>query len=68
MEEERRLAFVGITRAMKQLVLSHARYRMIRGQTERTIASQFLKEMPDECFQELDLTGEEFGLRQRRLP
>ena len=58
MEEERRLAFVGITRAMKQLVLSHARYRMIRGQTERTIASQFLKELPDETLEEIDLTGE----------
>ncbi|MGN6367111.1 MAG: ATP-dependent helicase [Phycisphaerae bacterium] len=59
MEEERRLAFVGITRAMKQLSLSYARYRMIRGQTERTIASQFLKEMPEECFEEIDLTTEE---------
>jgi len=61
LEEERRLAFVGITRAMKSLLLSHARYRMIRGQTERTIASQFLSEMPDECFEETDLTGEETG-------
>jgi DNA helicase-2/ATP-dependent DNA helicase PcrA len=61
MEEERRLAFVGITRAMKQLVLSHARYRMIRGQTERTIASQFLQEMPEGCFEELDLTGDDSG-------
>jgi DNA helicase-2/ATP-dependent DNA helicase PcrA len=59
MEEERRLAFVGITRAMKQLSLSYARYRMIRGQTERTIASQFLKEMPEECFEEIDLTTDE---------
>jgi DNA helicase II / ATP-dependent DNA helicase PcrA len=59
MEEERRLCFVGITRAMKHLVLSNARYRMIRGQTERTIASQFLSEMPDECFDEVDLTGED---------
>ena len=61
MEEERRLAFVGITRAMKQLVLSNARYRMIRGQTERTIASQFLAEMPEECFEEIDLTRDEDG-------
>jgi DNA helicase II / ATP-dependent DNA helicase PcrA len=62
MEEERRLAFVGITRAMKHLLLTHARYRMIRGQTERTIASQFLSEMPDECFDEIDLTGEDVGV------
>jgi DNA helicase-2/ATP-dependent DNA helicase PcrA len=58
MEEERRLAFVGITRAMKELTLSYARYRMIRGQTERTIASQFLNELPEETINEIDLTGE----------
>jgi DNA helicase-2/ATP-dependent DNA helicase PcrA len=62
MEEERRLAFVGITRAMKHLVLSRARYRMIRGQTERTIESQFLSEMPSECFEEIDLTGDDDGI------
>jgi len=62
LEEERRLAFVGITRAMKHLILSYARYRMIRGQTERTIASQFFQEMPDECFEEIDLTAQEEGL------
>jgi DNA helicase-2/ATP-dependent DNA helicase PcrA len=62
MEEERRLAFVGITRAMKQLLLSYARYRMIRGLTERTIASQFLKELPDETLDEIDLTGDDGGL------
>ncbi len=61
MEEERRLAFVGITRAMKQLVMSNARYRMIRGQTERTIASQFLSEISEDCFEEIDLTGEDEG-------
>jgi DNA helicase-2/ATP-dependent DNA helicase PcrA len=59
MEEERRLAFVGITRAMKQLCLSYARYRMIRGQTERTVASQFLNEIPEECLEEIDLTGDD---------
>lgn len=61
MEEERRLAFVGITRAMKVLVLANARLRMIRGITERTIESQFLSEMPDDCFDEIDLTGEDAG-------
>ena len=58
MEEERRLAFVGITRAMKHLVMSYARYRMVRGLTERTIKSQFLSEMPEECFETIDLTTE----------
>ncbi len=62
LEEERRLAFVGITRAMKYLVLSYARYRTIRGISERTIASQFLQEMPEECFEEIDMTSDEGGI------
>ncbi len=45
-EEERRLCFVGITRARKRLMLSHARYRMQRGVTQRTISSPFLDELP----------------------
>lgn len=44
LEEERRLCFVGITRARKQLQLSHARYRTVRGQILRTVASPFLRE------------------------
>ena len=45
LEEERRLFFVGITRAKAQLHISHARYRTIRGQQLRTIPSQFLYEL-----------------------
>jgi DNA helicase-2/ATP-dependent DNA helicase PcrA len=45
LEEERRLFFVGITRAKTGLYISHARYRTIRGQTLRTIPSQFLYEL-----------------------
>ncbi len=44
-EEERRLFFVGITRAKKGLSISCARYRTIRGQMLRTIPSQFLFEL-----------------------
>ncbi|MCZ6697912.1 MAG: UvrD-helicase domain-containing protein [Planctomycetota bacterium] len=47
-EEERRLCFVGVTRAMERLTLTHARFRMIRGVTERTMASRFLAELPAE--------------------
>ncbi len=61
MEEERRLAFVGITRAMKFLTLSNARYRMVRGQTERTIESQFISEMPPEVFDSVDLCTQDEG-------
>jgi len=45
LEEERRLFFVGITRAKAGLYISYARYRKIRGQTLRTIPSQFLFEL-----------------------
>jgi DNA helicase-2/ATP-dependent DNA helicase PcrA len=44
-EEERRLFFVGITRAKTNLFISFARYRQIRGQILRTIPSQFLFEL-----------------------
>ena len=44
-EEERRLFFVGITRAKTNLHVSCAKYRQIRGQTLRTIPSQFLFEL-----------------------
>ncbi|RPJ22613.1 MAG: ATP-dependent DNA helicase PcrA, partial [Planctomycetaceae bacterium] len=44
-EEERRLLFVGVTRAKANLYISYARYRTVRGQTLRTIPSQFLFEL-----------------------
>ncbi len=45
LEEERRLLFVGITRARAGLHLSRARYRTVRGQMLRTVPSQFLYEL-----------------------
>ena len=45
-EEERRLLFVGITRAQQNLQLSYAQYRMFRGMTTPTIPSPFLMELP----------------------
>ena len=48
LEEERRLAFVGITRAKRRLLLTHAKMRTIFGQTLPTIASRFLNELPRE--------------------
>ena len=47
LEEERRLCFVGMTRAKRRLTLARAKYRMVRGVTERTLASRFLGELPD---------------------
>lgn len=48
LEEERRVAFVGITRAMRELYLCHSRLREFRGQTLYAIPSMFLEEMPKE--------------------
>jgi DNA helicase II / ATP-dependent DNA helicase PcrA len=57
MEEERRLCFVGITRAEQRLVLSKAAYRTIRGLRERTVTSPFLNEMPQEFLRIVDRTS-----------
>lgn len=48
MEEERRLCYVGITRAMKDLTLSCAQQRMIRGETQYNKVSRFIREIPRE--------------------
>ena len=48
LEEERRLCFVGMTRARKHLLLTNARRRMHRGLTERTVTSRFLSELAEE--------------------
>lgn len=48
LEEERRLAYVGITRAMKELVITSARQRMVRGETQYNKVSRFVKEIPPE--------------------
>lgn len=45
-EEERRLAYVGITRAMKHLTLTYAKSRMVRGVTQYNKVSRFVKEIP----------------------
>ncbi|MQN01837.1 MAG: ATP-dependent DNA helicase PcrA [Lachnospiraceae bacterium] len=47
-EEERRLMYVGITRAMDTLTLTCAKARMVRGQTEYMPVSRFVKEIPAE--------------------
>lgn len=47
-EEERRLCYVGITRAMKELTMTCARVRMIRGENQYNNISRFIREIPPE--------------------
>ena len=54
LEEERRLAYVGITRAMDELTLTCARMRMVRGETQYNQVSRFVNEIPREL---LDSAG-----------
>ena len=48
LEEERRLAYVGITRAKKELTLTSAKQRMVRGETQYNDVSRFVREIPQE--------------------
>ena len=51
LEEERRLCYVGITRAEQELVLSYARMRMVRGETHYNRVSRFVKEIPEDLLE-----------------
>ena len=55
LEEERRLAYVGITRAMEQLILTHAESRRLHGQENFSTPSRFIREIPQELIQEVRL-------------
>ena len=66
LEEERRLCYVGITRAMSRLTITRAAMRMNRGETQYYRLSRFVSEIPSGLF---DLGGKKPGgrlLRQRR--
>jgi len=53
LEEERRLCYVGMTRAMQQLTLSHAESRRLHGSDTYPLPSRFLREIPPEVIQEV---------------
>lgn len=59
LEEERRLAFVGMTRAREELYLTHARWREFRGMPRFAMPSQFLQELPEEGVQRMCLASED---------
>jgi DNA helicase II / ATP-dependent DNA helicase PcrA len=52
-EEERRLCYVGMTRAMKQLCLTYAEQRRMHGMDSYGMPSRFIKEIPDELIEEV---------------
>ena len=56
-EEERRLAYVGMTRAQDHLILTHARHRFVFGQSQLAARSRFLEEIPAELVDTEDLSG-----------
>jgi DNA helicase-2/ATP-dependent DNA helicase PcrA len=51
LEEERRLCYVGMTRAKERLFLTSAEYRTLYGNTSRTMPSRFLNDIPDELIE-----------------
>jgi len=53
LEEERRLCYVGMTRAMQQLYLSHAESRRLHGSETYPLPSRFLREIPGEVIEEV---------------
>ncbi|GAN32455.1 MAG: ATP-dependent DNA helicase PcrA [Candidatus Brocadia sp. AMX2] len=70
-EEERRLCYVGITRAMKELFLTHAKRRMRYGQMDLCRPSRFLDEIPDEILDKIDRTNRDYSYntyRAKNLP
>ena len=63
-EEERRLAFVGLTRAKEELYVSYARLREFRGQTLYAVPSMFLEELPPEGIENVDLSASGAGTKR----
>ncbi|PKL52433.1 MAG: ATP-dependent DNA helicase Rep [Nitrospira bacterium HGW-Nitrospira-1] len=59
LEEERRLFYVGITRAMKELYLTYTRHRIKYGKKLRSSPSRFLEEIPDDLLKKIDMNEEE---------
>ncbi|MDO4430245.1 MAG: DNA helicase II [Lonepinella koalarum] len=57
LEEERRLAYVGITRAKQKLTICYAESRRLYGKEERHIPSRFISELPEDCIQAVRLRG-----------
>ena len=59
MEEERRLAYVGVTRAKKRLYITSCACRMVYGRTQRNMLSRFVREIPEQYKEVIDKTFSE---------
>ena len=64
MEEERRLCYVGITRAEQKLTMTSAMRRMVRGETQYNKVSRFMKEIPLELLDYCNRSSKMFEERQ----
>ncbi|MBD9007419.1 MAG: ATP-dependent DNA helicase PcrA [Clostridium sp.] len=64
LEEERRLCYVGITRAEKRLTLTAAKSRMIKGQVQPERTSRFIDEIPDVCLERPDRDDSKTGWKK----
>ncbi len=65
-EEERRLCYVGITRAKEILYMTLTRKRTLYGKTNPSIASRFMEELPKECIEKLNKEEKEFTYSSSR--
>ena len=73
LEEERRLCYVGITRAEKRLTLTAAKSRMVKGEMQYARTSRFIDEIPDVCLERPDRDDSKTGWKKmadayRNLP
>jgi len=73
LEEERRLCYVGITRAEKRLTLTAAKSRMVKGEMQYARTSRFIDEIPDVCLERPDQDDSKTGWKKmadayRNLP
>ncbi len=66
LEEERRLCYVGITRAKQCLMLTAARQRMVKGETRFCRPSRFLNEIPEELLEQEEQEDSVFAGRRKR--
>lgn len=73
LQEERRLAYVGVTRARKELYLAGCAQRMMYGRTQRNTPSRFVREIPDtlkekidNCFMHASYDDDDFSFRSNR--